>query len=45
MDETLETKSDIFFEAGDHVALVHLSHDEFMEMMAGIPRAHFVTHH
>ena len=29
LDESLETKSDIYFEAGDHCTLLHIDGDEF----------------
>ena len=45
LEETLEKQPDIFFEAGDHAALIHLSAGQFMDMMAGVHRGHFIAPH
>ena len=37
VDESLEGHSDIYFEAGDHRTLVHLSGDQFRKLMAKVP--------
>jgi Ala-tRNA(Pro) deacylase len=39
MDESLEGFSDIFFESGDHCALVHLTGRDFHRLTAEIPHA------
>ena len=43
VDDTLLQQPDIYFEAGDHEALVHVSGQVFSSMMAGVPHAQF-TH-
>jgi Ala-tRNA(Pro) deacylase len=45
MEQSLEAEPEIFFEAGDHTELVHLSLEQFKEMMAGVHRSHFMTGH
>ena len=44
VDDTLLNQPDIYFEAGDHEALVHVSGNAFAAMMAGTPHGRF-THH
>lgn len=41
VDEALDAEPDIYFEAGDHQHLVHLTHAEFLRVTAGAPRARF----
>jgi Ala-tRNA(Pro) deacylase len=41
VDEALDGEPDVYFEAGDHEHLVHLSRAEFLRMTADAPRAHF----
>lgn len=43
VDDALLQQPDIYFEAGDHEALVHVSGQVFSSMMAGVPHAQF-TH-
>jgi Ala-tRNA(Pro) deacylase len=43
VDDTLLQQPDIYFEAGDHEALVHVSGQVFSSMMDGVPHAQF-TH-
>jgi Ala-tRNA(Pro) deacylase len=43
VDDTLLQQPDIYFEAGDHEALVHVSGQVFSSIMAGVPHAQF-TH-
>ncbi len=44
IDDALLAQSEVYFEAGDHEALVHVSGNTFAAMMAGVPHGHF-THH
>ena len=44
IDDALLDEPDVYFEAGDHEALVHVSGQTFGAMMAGVPHAQF-THH
>ena len=37
IDESLEGRSDIYFEGGDHRTLVHLSGEQFHKLMAKVP--------
>ena len=37
VDESLEGRNDIYFEAGDHRTLVHLSGEQFHKIMAKVP--------
>ncbi|MDZ7660773.1 YbaK/EbsC family protein [Thiohalophilus sp.] len=41
VDETLEAFPDVYFEAGDHAELVHVSGDDFRYMMHGARHGHF----
>jgi Ala-tRNA(Pro) deacylase len=41
VDEALDSEPEVYFEAGDHEHLVHLTHAEFFRMTASAPRAHF----
>lgn len=45
MEETLDRQPEIYFEAGNHTELVRLSPAQFMDVMAGVPRAHFMAQH
>lgn len=40
MDDALEGFHDIYFEAGDHRTLVHVTGRQFHDLMADVPRAH-----
>lgn len=44
VDDTLLQQPDVYFEAGDHEALVHVSGTQFGTIMAGSPHGRF-THH
>lgn len=41
VDETLEASPDVYFEAGDHAELVHVSGDDFRYIMHGVRHGHF----
>jgi Ala-tRNA(Pro) deacylase len=44
LDERLADAPDIYFEAGDHQALVHMSGRDFLKLMANAPRGE-ISHH
>ena len=44
IDDDLLAQPDVYFEAGDHEALVHMKGSEFGAMMAGVPHGHFAHH-
>lgn len=44
LDESLVDSPDIYFEAGDHRALVHMSGSDFLRLMANVPRGQ-ISHH
>ena len=44
LDESLTNCSDIYFEAGDHTELIHLSGEDFRDLMAGAEQGQFSTH-
>ena len=44
LDESLIGSPDIYFEAGDHVALVHVTGKDFLRLMADAPRGE-ISHH
>jgi Ala-tRNA(Pro) deacylase len=44
VDESLDKEDDIYFEAGDHERLIHLSAAQFHEAYATSPRATFAEH-
>ncbi|MDN0075398.1 YbaK/EbsC family protein [Crenobacter sp. SG2303] len=44
VDESLLGQSDLYFEAGDHKELIHLSTESFMKLMAGAERRQFSRH-
>jgi Ala-tRNA(Pro) deacylase len=44
LDERLADPPDIYFEAGDHTALVHMQGSEFLRMMSSVPRARISYH-
>jgi Ala-tRNA(Pro) deacylase len=44
LDESLADSLDIYFEAGDHRALVHTSGGDFLKLMANAPRGR-ISHH
>ena len=41
VDDTLLTQPEIYFEAGDHEELVHMSGRDFRALMADLPHGHF----
>ena len=41
LDESLATEPDVYFEAGDHEALVHMEIDQFLALMERAERARF----
>lgn len=41
IEEDLAEQSDVYFEAGDHEKLIHVTHDEFQRLMAGAEVRHF----
>ncbi|HBD36650.1 MAG TPA: deacylase, partial [Cupriavidus sp.] len=41
LDDSLLSHPDVYFEAGDHRALVHMSTDQFVDLMADAQRGHF----
>jgi len=43
-DQSLVDAPDVYFEAGDHQALVHVSASEFLKLMANAPRGQ-ISHH
>ena len=44
LDESLTGSPDIYFEAGDHVALVHITGKDFLRLMANAPRGEISYH-
>ena len=44
LDDCLINREDVYFEAGDHVDLVHLSGPVFQSLMADAEQAHFSQH-
>jgi len=44
VDDTLLHQPDVYFEAGDHEALVHMSGKEFSLLMAGLRHGGFTRH-
>jgi Ala-tRNA(Pro) deacylase len=44
LDESLSGSPDIYFEGGDHVALVHVTGKDFLRLMADAPRGE-ISHH
>lgn len=43
-DESLGKQPDIYFEGGDHRTLIHISGDDFTQLMADAKHATFSTH-
>lgn len=41
VDESLEAQPDVYFEAGDHCTLVHVSGTEFHKLMEKVPHGRF----
>lgn len=44
LDESLVDSPDIYFEAGDHRALVHMRGSEFLRLMTNVPRGQISRH-
>ena len=43
VDESLLEQPDVYFEAGDHTGVIHMSGEQFVGLMAGVPCAHFMV--
>ena len=43
VDESLDMQPDVYFEAGDHRTLVHLSQAQFRQLTAKVPHERFST--
>jgi Ala-tRNA(Pro) deacylase len=41
VEETLAEQPDLFFEAGDHEHVIHVTQGEFLRLTVDAPRAHF----
>ncbi|HYC36720.1 MAG TPA: YbaK/EbsC family protein [Usitatibacter sp.] len=41
LDDSLGAREDVFFEAGDHEHLVHMTAEQFMALQGGAQRVHF----
>jgi Ala-tRNA(Pro) deacylase len=41
IEEELDAQPEIYFEAGDHEHMVHVSQAEFFRLTSDVPRAHF----
>ena len=41
IDDSLDARSDLYFESGDHEELIHMQQRDFMQLLAGARRAHF----
>ncbi len=44
VDDTIVRQDEIYFEAGDHTELVHVTGHEFRRLMAGAEVVHFARH-
>ena len=44
LDDSLMDASDVYFEAGDHRGLVHVSGTEFRKLMTGVPHGRINRH-
>lgn len=44
VDDSLAEQTDIYFEAGDHEVLVHVTNEQFDDMMADALHGHFSQH-
>jgi len=45
VEDSLIEQPEIYFEAGDHTELIHMSSEEFMNLMVGARHCRFMTHH
>lgn len=43
IEDSLMQQPDVYFEAGDHTELIHMSVQQFMQLMAGVPHCHFMV--
>ena len=41
LDESIKSLANVYFEAGDHETLVHVSGDDFKILLAGVRHGHF----
>jgi Ala-tRNA(Pro) deacylase len=41
VEESLAEQPDVFFEAGDHEHVIHVTRSEFLRLIADAPQAHF----
>lgn len=44
VDHSLADTPDVYFEAGDHVSLIHVSGRDFLKLMSDAPQRH-ISHH
>ena len=44
LEQSLLDEPDLYFESGDHTALIHVSGPDFLKLTAGWPRRH-ISHH
>lgn len=44
LDDSLMEESDVYFEAGDHRGLVHVSGTDFRKLLAGVPHGDISRH-
>ena len=44
LDDTLMQCDEVYFEAGDHTELIHVSGEDFRDMMAGAEHGHYSMH-
>src|SRR3546814_4037389 len=44
LDDNIYRQPDIYFEAGDHESLIHMSHDEFARLTANARHGNFSMH-
>jgi Ala-tRNA(Pro) deacylase len=44
VDQSLADIADVYFEAGDHVSLIHVSGRDFLKLMSDAPQRH-ISHH
>jgi Ala-tRNA(Pro) deacylase len=45
LDEAFVDAEDVYFEGGDHRALVHVNGSDFLKLMGDAPRARIGLHH
>jgi Ala-tRNA(Pro) deacylase len=45
LDEAFAEAEDVYFEGGDHRALVHVNGSDFLKLMGDTPRARICLHH